>query len=103
VCGNSQNPLKRILKISISKLWKFYEFALRSFVNFDPAPFQRRSVDKDLKSISSGFYDLLLHRYSCTKKLQSQILTWEKLCRTLTFKKGASKMLIKLIPGTALE
>jgi len=44
-------------------------------------------------------YKQLLHRYSFAKKLQSQIVTREKLQKTLLYKKGVHKMLMKLTPG----
>jgi len=47
-----------------------------------------------LLSISPTFYKQLLRRYSCTKKLQSQTVTKEKL-----HKKGARNMLMQLTPG----
>jgi len=53
----------------------------------------------DLESISSTFYKLLLQQYSCTKSLQSQTVTREKLRKTLLYKKGTHKMLMKLTPG----
>jgi len=40
-----------------------------------------------------------LHQYSFAKKSQSQILIKEKLCKALLYKKGASKMLVKLSTG----
>jgi len=40
----------------------------------------------------------LLCKYSFTKKLQSQIVTREKLCKTLLYEKVMRKMLMKLIP-----
>jgi len=51
-----------------------------------------------LLSISSTFYDQLLCRYSCAKKFPSQTVTGEKLCNTLSYKKGGHKMLMKLTP-----
>jgi len=41
----------------------------------------------------------LLRQYSCAKKLQSKTVTREKLHKTLSYKKGESKMLMKLTPG----
>jgi len=54
-----------------------------------------------LKSISSTFYKQLLRRFSFAKflspnKIQSQTVIWEKLHNALSYKKGASKMLMKL-------
>jgi len=55
------------------------------------------SADDDLSpfallSISPTFYELLLHRYSFAKKLQSQAVIREKLSKILSYKKGADKM-----------
>jgi len=50
-------------------------------------------------SISSTFYAGLLYQYFCTKKLQSQNLTREKLRKALLYKKFAHKMLMKLTQG----
>jgi len=49
-------------------------------------------------SISSTFYEQLLHWYSCTKKLQSQTVIREKLSKALCMKK-ALKIFMKLIPS----
>jgi hypothetical protein len=49
-------------------------------------------------SISSTFYEQLLRRYSCTKKLQSQTVIREKLCKLLLYKKVVLKMLVKSNP-----
>jgi len=38
----------------------------------------------------------LLRRYSFGKKFQSQNLSRENLCKTLSYKKGAQKMLMNL-------
>ncbi len=51
-----------------------------------------------LLSISSTFYEQLLRQYSSAKKLQSQIVTREKLRETLSNKKGTLIMLMKLTP-----
>jgi len=53
---------------------------------------------RPLVSISSTFDALFLRQYFCIKKLQSQIVTGEKLCEALFYEKFASKMLIKLTP-----
>ncbi len=54
----------------------------------------------NLVSISSTFCEQLLHQYSCIKKLQIvQNVTREKLHKTLLYKKGVLKMLMKLTPG----
>jgi hypothetical protein len=37
------------------------------------------------------------------QKLQSQTATREKLCKTLSYKKGASKMLMKFAPENPLN
>jgi hypothetical protein len=50
------------------------------------------------KSISSTFYEQILSRYSFAKKLQSQNVSREKLRKTLSKEKGASKLLMKLTP-----
>jgi len=55
-------------------------------------------VKKSQGSISSTFYTLLLRQYFCTKRLQSQNVTREKLREALLYKKLARKMLMKLIP-----
>jgi len=49
-------------------------------------------------SISSTFYLRLLRWYFCSKKLQSQNVTREKLCKTLLYEKLSRKMLMKLTP-----
>jgi hypothetical protein len=50
-------------------------------------------------SISSTFYTHLLRQNFCTKRLQSQNMTREKLRKALLCKKIANKMLMKLTPG----
>jgi len=47
-------------------------------------------------SISSTFYASLLRQYFCGKKLQSQNITREKLCKALSYKIFLCKMLMKL-------
>jgi len=42
-----------------------------------------------------------LRQYSFAKKLQSQTVIKEKLCKTLSYKKGTHKMLMKLTPEGA--
>jgi hypothetical protein len=51
-----------------------------------------------LESISSTFYEQLLRQYFCARKLQSQTVTREKLCKTLLYEKDKLKMLMKLTP-----
>jgi hypothetical protein len=65
-----------------------------------PKSEQERELSKNrpLESILSTFYEQLLCQYSCNKKLQSQNIPREKLCKRLSYKKGASKMLMKLTP-----
>jgi hypothetical protein len=53
---------------------------------------------KDLGSISSTFYACFFRLYPFAKKLQSQIVTREKLCKALSFEKLLPKMLMKLTP-----
>jgi len=55
--------------------------------------------DLKLLSISSIFFEQLLRQYSFEKKLQSQIVSREMLRNALSYKKGASKILMKLTPG----
>jgi len=50
-------------------------------------------------SISSTFYEQLFLPISLCRKSQSQIVIREKLSKTLSCKKGMSKMLVKLTPG----
>jgi len=49
-------------------------------------------------SNSSTFYEQLLCQYSFDKELQSQTVRREKLPNPLLYKKGVSKMLMKLRP-----
>jgi len=49
-------------------------------------------------TISSTFYEQLLRRYSFAKKLQSQTVTREKLCESLSYEKVLRKMLVNLTP-----
>jgi len=51
-----------------------------------------------LKSISSTFYEQLMRQYFCAKKLQSPTVIREKQRKALLYKKGLSKMLMKLTP-----
>ncbi len=51
-----------------------------------------------VKTISSTFYEQLLHWYSFAKKLKSQTVRREKLGIALLYQKGMSKMLMKLTP-----
>jgi len=55
------------------------------------------------KSISSTFYKQLLHQYSLEKKLQSQTIIIEKLCKALLYEKGKCKMLMKWTPEACLK
>ncbi len=50
-------------------------------------------------SISPAFYEQLLHQNPFTKKLQTQLVSTEKLCKWLLHKKAACKILVKLPPG----
>jgi len=45
----------------------------------------------------------LLRQSSYAKKLQSQTVIREKLCKSLSYKKGARKMLMKLTPERHLS
>jgi len=47
-----------------------------------------------LESISSTFYEQLLRQYFCARKLQSQTVTREKLCKTLLYEKDKFKQLL---------
>jgi len=44
-----------------------------------------------------------LGQYFCAKKIQSQTVTREKLPKTLSYKKGARKTLIKFFLGLARQ
>ncbi len=46
-----------------------------------------RTTQQFQGKIHQHLYEQLLRRYSCTKKLQSQTVTIEKLCKTLLYKK----------------
>jgi len=48
--------------------------------------------------ISPAFYEQLLRQYSFAKKLQRQIEIREKLCKTLSYEKGARKLVVKWTP-----
>jgi hypothetical protein len=54
-------------------------------------------------TISTTFYEQLCHQYSCAKKLQSQNVIREKLRKALLHEKGASNILVKLVPGRCLS
>jgi hypothetical protein len=54
---------------------------------------------KPLVSISPTFYELFLHQNPFTKKLQTQILSTQKLHKNLLYEKAARKILVKLIPA----
>ena len=49
-----------------------------------------------MMSISPTLYKLLLHQFPFAKKLQTQTVSKEKLHKTLSYKKAACKMLLKL-------
>ena len=51
-------------------------------------------------SISPAFYEQLLRQNPFTKKLQTQIVSTEKLRKKLLYKKAARKILGKLMPGS---
>ncbi len=51
------------------------------------------------KTTSSAFYEQRLSQYSFAKKLQSQTIIREGLCKDLSYKKDERKMLMKLTPG----
>jgi len=50
-------------------------------------------------SISPTFYEQLLRKNPFTEKLQTQIVSTKKLHKTLSYKKAAHKILVKLTPG----
>jgi len=52
----------------------------------------------DLWSISPRFYEELLRQNPFAKKLQTQIVSTEKLCKKLSYEKAARKILVKLTP-----
>ena len=52
-----------------------------------------------LQSNSPTFYQLLLRWFPFAKKLHTQIVSSENLCKTLLYEKGAHKMLMKLTPA----
>ncbi len=56
-----------------------------------------------LYSISSTFHAQIFCKCSFAKKLQSKNVTRYKLCKTLSYKKGGCKMLVKLKPGQRRE
>jgi hypothetical protein len=62
-------------------------------------PNVERGPNVAMVSISSTFYACLLRQYFCTKKLQSQNTTREKLLEALLYETFARKMLMKLTPG----
>ncbi len=49
-------------------------------------------------SISPTFYEQLLRQNPFAKKLQTQIVSTEKLFKKLLYEKAARKMLVKLTP-----
>jgi hypothetical protein len=49
-------------------------------------------------SISPTFYEQLLRQNPFAKKLQTQIVSTEKLFKKLSYEKAAHKMLVKLTP-----
>jgi hypothetical protein len=54
-----------------------------------------------LVSISPTFYEWLLqHQNPLTKKLQTQIVSTQKLRKKLLYEKAARKILVKLTPGS---
>ena len=56
-------------------------------------------VEIHLVSISPTFYEQLLHQNPFAKKLQTQIVSTEKLCMKLLYEKAARKILAKLTPS----
>jgi len=56
----------------------------------------------NLVSISSTFYEQLLCQYICSKKLQIQNVTREKLRKALSYENFSRKMLMKLNLGNDL-
>ena len=65
----------------------------------------KRQPLKDLPlhrvSISSTFYEQLLHQYSCAEKLQSQTASTKSFWHKNIGAKAAHKMLMKLTPSAA--
>jgi hypothetical protein len=55
-----------------------------------------RHAKGNLVSISPTFYQQLLHQNTFAKKLQTQIVSKEKLRKKLSYEKGAHKLLVKL-------
>jgi hypothetical protein len=51
-----------------------------------------------LVSISPTFNERLLHQNHFAKKLQTQIICTLKLCKKISYKKVAHKILVKLTP-----
>jgi len=58
-----------------------------------------RSRFASLLSISQTFYERLLHQNPFAKKLHTQIVSTQKLCKKLWYEKAAHKILVKLTPG----
>ncbi len=55
-----------------------------------------------LVSILPTFYEQLLHQNPLAKKLQTQIVSIEKLRKKLSYEKAACKLLVKLTPGGSI-
>jgi hypothetical protein len=54
--------------------------------------------NRTLESISPIFNEQILRQYSFAKELQSQTASRGKLCKTLSYKKAARKILMQLTP-----
>jgi len=72
---------------------------MTTLMNVPVDTFHCKSRFNHLHSISPAFYEKLLCKNSFAKKLQSQTVIREKLCKKLLHKKAAHKMLINLTPG----
>jgi len=70
------------------------------FISRNTRPFWKNAQNRGrtLGWIASTFYDQFFRWYSFNKKLQSQTVIRKKPDNALLFKKGSSKMLMKLTP-----
>jgi hypothetical protein len=55
-----------------------------------------------LVSISPTFYEQHLHQNPFAKKLQTQTVSTQKLCKKLWYEKAVHKILVKLTPSDRL-
>jgi len=98
-CLSGSDPLHHQLHVGTDPM---KEQSFRSDVAIKEESPPTGDVKNEQVSIAPTFNEQLLRQYFCTKKLQIQNVTIEKLFEALLYEKFWHKMLMKLTPGVNL-